>query len=175
MNNFCPKCYFSLNIKKNIKLINVKSINDLINNLINNKINLKLENDISLEKIKLNKIYLDLNKNIQERIINNYKKFKNLNKIGFYICNSCGYFKNINNGTIIFDNTQNSISNVDISNIQVNNNILPRTKDYICPNKECKANNPSYNKVDKEAVFYRKDNSYKLIYTCCLCSSNWDI
>ena len=175
MNNFCPKCYFSFNIKKNIDLINVKSINELINNLVNNKINLKLENNITLETIKLNKLYLDLDKNNQEIIIKNYKKLKNLNKLGFYICNSCGYFKNINNGTVIFNNTQKSKTDINISEIQINNNILPRTKDYICPNNKCKANNTSYNNIDKEAVFYRIENTYRIKYACCLCSSSWEI
>ena len=175
MNNFCPKCYFSFNIQKTIKLMNIKNINEFINHLVNNKINLKLENNITLENIKSNKLYLDLNKNDQEIVNSNYKKFRNLNKIGFYMCNSCGYFKNITNGTIIFNNIEKSNSDINISNIQKDNNILPRTKDYICPNKKCKANDISYESVDKEAVFYRINNTYKLNYTCCLCSSNWEI
>ena len=44
--------------------------------------------------------------------------------------------------------------------LQNNNNILPRTKDYICPNIKCKAHDKKY--VDREAVFYRINKTYRL-------------
>ena len=54
---------------------------------------------------------------------------------------------------------------------KLNDHTLPRTKDYICPNKKCSA---SKNDSAKEAIFYRPyKNSYNLKYVCGLCKSSW--
>ena len=50
--------------------------------------------------------------------------------------------------------------------------IFPRTRDYICPNKSCKAHDKNY--TDREAIFFRKNKSYELEYLCCICNTIWD-
>jgi hypothetical protein len=86
----------------------------------------------------------------------------------------CGYCKNVEPilpRTKIFskilDNTENECSNVDYK-YMFNNKILPRTKNYECPNEKC------VTKVEpdrKEAIFFREVNSYKILYQCTACET----
>ena len=47
---------------------------------------------------------------------------------------------------------------------------LPRTQRYICKNKDCKTNTKGAN---KEAVIFRKKNSYVTNYLCTVCDVSW--
>ena len=61
-----------------------------------------------------------------------------------------------------------------LSNLRINDSTLPRTKDFMCPNKTCKFNKKE-NDINKEAVFYRPFmNEYNLKYICCGCETSWD-
>ena len=172
MNNYCPKCNFVLDISKTIDIKKENDINNLITLLLNSNIN--ISSSITLDDIKKTSKYKDLDTMFQELIIVNYNKFKKLNNTGFFNCLNCGYFKNINNGTILIDNSKIKVNKSKLYyELQTKNNILPRTKDYICPNTSCKANKKDF--LEREAVFYRKQNTYILNYLCCICNHEWTI
>ena len=60
------------------------------------------------------------------------------------------------------DNNNDYYEDLSIINTRLNDFTLPRTKDFICPNKNCISHK---NNLDKEAVFYRPyKNSYKIKY-----------
>ena len=170
--NYCPECNFILNITKTIEIKQENNINSLIVLLLNGNIN--VSTDITLEQIKSNNKYKEFKDVLQDLIVTNYQKSKNLNTYGFFNCTNCGYFKNINNGTVLIDNSKIKVNKSKLYyKLQSQNSILPRTKDYICPNKSCKANSKEF--LDREAVFYRKQNSYNLNYLCCICNHEWSI
>jgi aspartate carbamoyltransferase regulatory subunit len=54
----------------------------------------------------------------------------------------------------------------------VNDNTLPRTKNYNCINQNCSTHiNPEI----KMAVFYRHKGSYNIRYICKICDKYWNI
>ena len=172
MNKFCPKCNYLLDIKKNINLLKIDDENKLINLLSNGTIN--IDTNINLNKIKENEKFTNLKIEEKEIILNNYKKTKELNKFGFYNCLNCNYFTNIENGTILIDSSKSTESKSELYlKLQSKNNILPRTRDYICPNKNCKASDKLF--TEREAVFYRINKTYKIAYLCCICDTEWTI
>ena len=91
----------------------------------------------------------------------------------FFICNNCGFIKRIEPRTLIFSRTSESISqSYDINeyNDMLNSKILPRTRKYVCPNSKCISHNDSY---QREAVFFRLNNSYKIKYICNACGTDF--
>lgn len=172
MSKFCPKCNFILDIEKNIDLIKVDDINKMIKLLLNGNIN--LNTSISFNDIKKNAEYDKLSSEEKTLLDNNYSSFKNLNKVGFFKCLNCEYFTNIKNKTILIDSSKSQIYKSDLYfKLQKNNDILPRTRDYICPNKNCKAHDKNFK--EREAVFYRVNNTYRLKYLCTICDMEWQI
>tara|TARA_B110000208_G_C11765682_1_gene428541 strand:+ start:1637 stop:2134 length:498 start_codon:yes stop_codon:yes gene_type:complete len=163
-----------LNITKNIDIYNLVKIDEIINYLLNEKININI-NNLNLENIKKSSEYSKLDNNEKEILETNYKKYNNLNNFGFFKCMNCEYFENIENGTIILNNNRYKSNNSDLKlKLQATNNILPRTRDYICQNSNCRTNKELVK--DKEAVFYRNDiTNYKLNYLCTICNHNWEI
>ena len=116
--------------------------------------------------------------------------FKNLNKKKFKTefvqkCSACDSTYELKQNTIIYSinlDKQISIFNDDNIELKINDPTLPRTKDYICPNKNCDTNNVDPNDknyldilIKKEAVFYRGNGRYNLKYACCVCKYSWFI
>ena len=174
---FCPKCNFILDISNKISnniLQDINTVEEFID---------FFENDIELEhnyktKFKLsdlekNKNFLKLNDKNKKNILNNFKKINNMNNIYFF-CNNCNYIEPIENGKILFTSSNNNINNINLPNDEniILDSTLPRTKDFICPNKKCISNSKKNN--NKEAIFFRSDpKSYNLIYICTSCSQKW--
>jgi hypothetical protein len=52
---------------------------------------------------------------------------------------------------------------------------LPRTKDFICPNKECETNNltNTNNLINREAIIFRESKSFITRYVCTTCITDW--
>ena len=127
-----------------------------------------------MDQIKTIDKFKKLSQENQKIILLNYEKMNNLNSFGFYNCLNCNFFSNIENGTILIDNTKVLHTKSDINlKLQSSNNILPRTRDFICPNKDCKAHNKLF--TEREAVFYRVDKSFRIAYLCCECYTEWSI
>ena len=49
---------------------------------------------------------------------------------------------------------------------------LPRTKDFICPNKECETNKNT-NLATREAIIFRENRSFITRYVCTTCTTDW--
>lgn len=93
--------------------------------------------------------------------------------LAYFLCNNCGNMEKIMPGTLIFSKTSQAISqsySTSDSKEMVNSDILPRTKKYLCPNKSCL----SYkDPKKKEAVFFRKNNSFEIKYICVECKTEF--
>ena len=53
-------------------------------------------------------------------------------------------------------------------NLYLNNPILPRTKLYVCRNKNC---NTHKNPQLKKAIFFKENNNLR--YICSVCKTYW--
>ena len=91
--------------------------------------------------------------------------------MALFECTNCGFSKKIEPGTKIFSRISSDVSKDYTSNTYnelLNSDILPRTRKYNCPNKECRTyTDPTI----KEAIFQRRNNSYKLVYVCTVCKT----
>ena len=74
--------------------------------------------------------------------------------------------------SINFDTKSKTVYGDDVV-LKCLNPILPRTRDYICPNSDCNSNTQTDS--NKEAVFYRNNKDYNLKYICCLCHTQWSV
>lgn len=111
--------------------------------------------------------------------ITNLKKIKNDNNdknndrrdIARYHCYNCNYMEKINPGTTIYKKESDKKSKIQdeekFKNLKYSK-ILPRTREYICPNKNCE----SYkNLAKREAKFFRMVNSFYIKYICTSCGT----
>jgi hypothetical protein len=199
---FCPNCNNIFDITKTPTQIDEEDKTpiseqeggqDLIDETINKIINNENVSQSQLEKISINKLlenptYKKLKSDKKEKVYNVIqdslnKEKKNIVKnkldkidksnLAFFICNNCGYSSNIKEGTKIFSKTNDEISQTytpdDYSDL-IHSDILPRTRKYVCPNVKCKTNeDPS----KREAVFFRKNNSYNVVYICTVCKTSF--
>ena len=130
----------------------------------------------SLEFKKLSTREKDIVFNILQQLIPN-KNQKNKtstdsNSTAFFECVNCKYTEVIKKGTMIYNRIieEDVLDDIkDYSDI-VKSNTLPRTKDYICHNKECVTHKDH---TKKEAVFTRIGSTFRLIYICTECATSW--
>ena len=175
---FCPKCKFSLDISKNIPQefswdIQINLPKDFIDRVIDNELDGNIKIKFSNKDLISSKEYKKLT-NENKIIID--KKFVDINNseynIAYFVCNNCQFTTKLNQGTSIYKVSLKS-SYMEDNSVRSDDNTLPRTKDYICPNTSCDSQK---NDSKKEAVFYRPNkNSYKLYYNCLMCNTTWDI
>jgi len=171
--NFCKKCNNLLDITNKINKEQTKIINDpniLIDLVDNDELNNITNCSFILEDLK--KVLIKRKIKNKEKIIDIYNNLINFKKL-YLICKKCGYFDIMKSKNIIYSKVIKS-SNILNSNLRdiFNDKTYPRTKDYICVNKDCKSHT---NLLDKEAIFYRPIlNNYKTKYICGLCYTSWD-
>lgn len=158
---------------------------DLITKILaNDKVADEDLQSINVKDLSKSTAYKQLNQSDKEKVYNFVRENtdKKTNKIdildvdkdgAFFVCNNCGYSKQIEDGTKIFSKISSNYeyeqdaTGTDYRDM-IHSNILPRTRKYICPNNVCPSQtDPS----KKEAVFFRKSNSYKVIYVCTLCET----
>lgn len=181
---FCPVCQNLYEITNEIGIHEGQNggseTDDNYNKLVDKIVNDEeiTENDIIgidlVELMKRDEIK-KLNNMIKRDIKVKFNELKNsANNNGGKIYFRCGYCKNVEPilpRTKIFskilDKPTNECSNTDYR-YMFNNKILPRTKNYECPNEKC------VTKIEpdkKEAIFFREVNSYKILYQCTACET----
>lgn len=160
------------------------SENDISNILNGSDTNVSLSKNFNINDLnknsKFNKLSIEQKTLVVNRILENVPKQKqtksNLqsNKKSYFYCKSCGYNEKIPNKKFIFsrgNENKNEIFNYNFVNF-VNDNTLPRTKNYNCINPNCSSHS---NPEVKMAVFYRHACSYNVRYICQICNKYWDI
>lgn len=93
-------------------------------------------------------------------------------------CTNCGTINQLKPETYIYSlnlKKQQIIYNDELIELKINDPTLPRTKDYICPNKKCNTNKKEFDQTKKEAVIYRANDLYYTKYACTECKSSWMI
>jgi len=172
---YCDVCFYSLDIKK--------SSNKKEETISNPENFVEIYQTVDKTSITFSKKdledYLNNNKFDEKKkkdILDTFSKLKKKEASNYYYnCTNCESTFDIDPNTLIYS------INFDINNGIVNNNvdmkindpILPRTKDYICPNKKCESHNNSKN---KESIWYRTvPNEFNIEYICCVCNERWII
>lgn len=162
--NVCPHCNFILDITKTNQNDMKHDLDELQDKILDDFPVTVQINTIKINSIKASNKYKNLTKTEQTKIMKFFEKQIN----AFEICNNCNYIAPLESGKVIFTNFINkrSIEKYDIMDniLKVNDQTLARTKDYICPNKDCK-----YVKGVTEAVIYKKPNSHNILYICSSC------
>ena len=179
----CQVCNYSLTIGKTTNasqenMISLSDPNEYIKMFTNKKKKIDANSiDIPME------LTFDLNSLSQQMAKNNVKpemvtlitnKFnivkKNMRPNTFCLkCSQCNETFILPPGklsTIKLKKTS-SVNNIDNISEIITDYTLPRTKDYICPNNECKVDD-----VNKEAIIYRPNmNDFITQYICTSCKT----
>jgi hypothetical protein len=169
---FCPNCNNSLDITKTLSGNNQTGGKKGKKNTDDNNISDQTDPTDPTDQTEIN------DDNILNTDTDNYNGQHNLqliddNKKVYFECNNCGYFTEMQPGTKIFSRTSSEISQtVGYSNYEamLNSSILPRTRNYKCPNNNCESHKDA---SKREAVFFRLNNTYKIKYVCSACKTDF--
>jgi hypothetical protein len=159
--------------------ISESNINEILGG---NDVNIDMKN-FNINELNKNTTFNKLSSNQKTLVINrilekipkqkNTKQTSNIQKESYFYCKSCGYNKKIPNKQFIFsrgDEKKDDFYNYRFIDY-INDNTLPKTKNYNCINEKCTTHkNPSI----KLAVFYRQKDSYNVRYVCSVCKSYWN-
>jgi len=134
--------------------------------------NIKLKDIVELDEYK--KLNSKQKSIIQSKINSMIEINDETNTNAFYVCKNCYYSNAIKPQTLIItkigSDSSASYTNTDKLKNYINSKVLPRTRNYICNNKECESHK---NHTKREAVFFRENESLQIWYTCCECRSVW--
>lgn len=187
--NFCPNCQNILEIinnnKNNINNANnsqnqeggnsevvenetTKNITNIIKNIINGKTSDIDKSTINIKNILDSNYFKKLSHNDKNKI-HNFLKDNDDNL--YFNCNNCKYKELIPDGTLLIIQSQIETAKLyetkQLQNMSYSD-ILRHTRKYICPNSKCKSHDdPSL----KNAVFFRRNNTYKVTYICKTCET----
>lgn len=173
---FCPKCNFIFDIRKNLGNVNLNKIeiNDFINLVIESNSNNIMKLNFTKNDLKKNAIFISKSNNEKELILKKYDELNYVeNKFAHFICNNCSFVKKLEKGTTILKKKSDSSKIINSLESIINNNTLPRTKDFICPKTDCSSHDKK-NAKTREAIFYRPQQSqYYINYICTSCNTIW--
>jgi hypothetical protein len=136
-----------------------------------------LEN-IKLEQITGHEYFQKLDKTKKEIVNGKIEKYiaklssHDSSTQAYYVCKTCSWSQKIKPGTQILSkiggNNQATYLNVDRYKNKIHSRILPFTRNYICPNKDCSGNKDP---KKHEAVMFRVNDTLRTMYTCCACQT----
>lgn len=187
--SFCPDCKSILDISKTgtKKAVNFDDTASEMSDDNEDKIKIIIEkitskqkidniDNINVEQIKNHEAFKKLDKAAKTSVLEKIARLESRSQnqddgpMAFYKCKACGYSKPIETGTIVMSrlgiSTQKSYENLDKYKNKIYNRALPRTRQYICPNKNCVG---TKDHTKHEAVMYRLGDSTQICYTCVAC------
>ncbi len=191
---FCPECHNGYDITKTLPTKNTQQggsvdsdMEEIINKIASNENltdkELKQVNDDLLKSNYYKKLTGKVKELVYNKVMDNKSKEEKKQMIGesktasksYFICKNCGQYEEIKPKTMIISRSTtlenpSSAGYDDIHNYKnmIHAKYLPHTRNYICPNKKCE----SYKDDSKrDAVFFRKPNTYQTVYVCTTCES----
>jgi len=180
--DFCPKCNYSLDLKKytlktgtsvpdlKIKKSKLKSISTVIKKIVKENIHHQYIIPLfSKDELLSNKSFNKLSEDDKNKVLKIFEQHGGAVPTAIFSCNNCNWSKQINQTIKLYNFTkQENIVKIKPSEYLMifKNPIYSRTKDYNCKNKECKTHKDI--KL-KEAVFYHTHNSLEVNYVCGQC------
>lgn len=94
----------------------------------------------------------------------------------FFKCLNCGYTREVEQGTLILSRVSeksgpDNIIDQNKYKDMIYDMTLPHTRNYICPNKECKS---QQDYSSREAVWFKPNKYvYNIVYICKACQTIW--
>ena len=176
---FCQNCDSILDITKKINNPYVKEYSNVVNfldDIDNNDTSGILKFNFKFNDILSNTEFKKKEKKNQEIILKQFKEKSNKLNVSFFVCKNCNFHDVLPSECVIFKSNLNEDIKEDLflQNDRYLDNTIPRTKDFICPNKSCDSNKKS-NELKKEAIFYRPiQDQYYLSYQCLTCNTVWN-
>ena len=174
----CPKCNYTFDIGKNKKtenFIEIKKVNNVFSILDKNLNAYELK--FPQEKLKKSKKFQKLDKELQTKLLNMYKKKKsNVSINANFVCTNCNYKEPITTSVKLYEIRKDKEIMKQMTDYELKFYIAdptyPKTKDYSCKNINCITHK---NKDLKKAIFFKDHNSYQLNYICTVCSYTWTV
>jgi len=174
---FCPKCNYMYDVKKGTVTVNklpIDSVVDLLKIIKTDPDNLnKYKATFNYNELKENLKFKKFNETIKQNI---EQLFKNQISGTKFFCNNCGFQENITKSIKLYEENfkkkNHNITSINDLKLLVHDQTLPRTKDYMCKNINCITHKDPSN---KESIYYKNNNSYKLNYVCVICYTQWNI
>jgi hypothetical protein len=175
---FCFKCENILNIGSDNKIINqdVKTTEEFLKFYDKNKNDLSYSVKSDFTHDDLDELLTSKKSKNKKKILDYYDTVQNVKKNNYnLLCNNCESVFILKPKTILYkisyiSKNKNIDLKYDIDNL-INNQILPRTKNYICQNSSCTTHNDL---INKEAIIYRIDDTFKTYYICTICKDYWN-
>lgn len=187
---FCEKCGYIFNITKEVKRKQIGGkINKSLSRIFDKFENREKITEKDLKKIKGNDIiederYEEMNKQNKKKLMTAIKEVNETffddnestdndvkSNVAYYICTFCNNYRKIEPGSNIYSKKYDAsvISEDENYEAIIYDNTLPRTRNYICPNKKCGSNKDD---SKKEAVI-TKNTNYQTVYVCASCGTHW--
>jgi DNA-directed RNA polymerase subunit RPC12/RpoP len=149
-------------------------IHEIITQLANNK-NISNQDNIKIEQFTNHDTFKNLDKQKRASILTKLEALTSKqddSTAAYYKCKACGFTEVIKPGTLITSkigtSSQINLKNIDKFKNKIYNRTEPRTRRFICPNKEC----PGKKDPRKhEAVMFRLDDSMQRGYICVACET----
>jgi len=175
---FCPSCSYSFDIVKSSSSsvkdsrTEISKMAEAIKLFEEKEDMTKYVASFSRDETSKNKKYQKLDDK-QKAVFNQI--FDELTSSGAeFRCNNCNNVQQIKS-TILLYNLNMEEKNTTTRTLEenefiCNDPILPRTHDYTCKNPNCITHKNSNN---KEAVFFKEKNSFKVNYICTTCYFSW--
>jgi hypothetical protein len=191
-NIFCPECDSVLDVsraptKKTYDLdLTPSSVSEegedkiikIINKLLKDDDVDEIIENIKPEQITSHEYFLKLDKAKKEIVNGKIEKYISKSSANdsstqaYYVCKTCSWSQKIKPGTQILSkiggNNQATYLNVDRYKNKIHSRVLPFTRNYVCPNKDCVGNKDP---KKHEAVMFRVNDTLRTMYTCCACQT----
>lgn len=123
---------------------------------------------------KSTKVKQKIRKKIDELI--EQKDSSDSNIKAYHVCNNCSFSKQIKSKQLIISRLSDTKTSTDIDiDVKHKNklfsHVLPITREYNCPNKEC----PTHSGEPREAKFFRTRGTTHTWFLCIKCHEAWRI
>lgn len=169
-----------------LQVPNKNTISSIVRDIVNKKdVDEDIMKNITIDTLLDNIVYKRLGernkKVVYDKFVELIPDFANPPQItsnAYFMCTNCGNHEPIKSNTLIINKTYTEEvgDDDDIDNSiekykkMVHNDILPITRNYICPNKNCKSHSDH---SLRSAKFFRNPSSFRVRYICMECREIW--
>ncbi len=145
---------------------NIEYINE--NDILQHKEFNKLSSDEQATVIQKMKLYISP----KEKVVYQSPTNNIDTSSAYFVCYNCKYYEKIIPTTMIYSRSINTTSeyiNLNSHRYNGEEDILPRDRNYTCPNEEC----PTHKDYRLKEKVTKRHKSSKIIHTCRVCTKSW--
>lgn len=165
------------------------AISDIISKILNKStIDEEMTKNISMGDVIKHSMYKKLPPKKKEMVYNKIQDMLPVEKkkimiekplkpekenLAYFVCSNCGPLKRIEAGTLIYSKKSDALSqNYSTGNYDnmLYSDVLLHTRRYVCPNDKCVSHKDN---SKRDAVIFRKNNSYEVKYICVACKTSF--